>query len=298
MPCYHPIKCFKAKGGGITFSTNNAYIDIPMTIPCNQCIGCKLQYSMHWATRMVHENQMHDSSMFITLTYDDEHLPTNESLNLKHFQDFMKRYRFKIKPIKIKFFHCGEYGSEQRRPHYHAIIFGHEFNDLELWKRDDNNLYISDTLSKIWGMGFCTIAQVTYETAQYVAKYVTKKITYTPGKSPDRYFEHYQHITRFGELVELKKEYATMSRNKAIGRTWYDKFQDDCYPSDFISIKGKKKPIPKYYDRIYQTHDETKLKRIKKMRIKQARKQKHDQTVQRLNVREQCAYAKLNKGKL
>jgi len=247
---------------------------------------------------MVHENQMHNQSMFITLTYDDEHLPINESLNIKEFQLFMKRYRKYISPIKIRYFHCGEYGDVKntRRPHYHSIIFGHEFEDKELWKQDDNNLYTSDTLSKIWGKGFCTIAEVTYNTARYVAKYVTKKIT-AIQESPDIYQEHYQHITRYGESVELTKEYATMSRNKAIGRTWYDQFSKDTL-KDFITIKGQKQSIPKYYDKLYEIHDKEKYRKRKYKRIKQAKQHKEDQTIQRLKVREQCAYAKQNKGKL
>jgi hypothetical protein len=43
--------------------------------------------------------------------------------------------RKKISPLKIRFFHCGEYGDKTRRPHYHALIFGYGFPDKKLFKK-------------------------------------------------------------------------------------------------------------------------------------------------------------------
>ena len=73
---------------------------------------------------------------------------------------------------------CGEYGDKLGRPHYHAIIFGVTFVDKKLWSiRRGNNLYRSATLEKLWPYGFSSIGTVNFETAAYVARYVTKKIT-------------------------------------------------------------------------------------------------------------------------
>lgn len=316
MPCYHPIKAWKSRQKNesgkrsIVFDIKYGYSDMPLEIPCNQCIGCKLEYSRQWAVRITHENQMHEQSMFITLTYSDKYLPVDESLHKSHFQKFIKRYRkFLTEPLwnittgrmnqythqKLRYYHCGEYGNKDktRRPHYHAIIFGHDFGDKILWQEKDGfKLYISENLSSIWGQGFCTIAGVTFESAAYVARYVTKKIT------GDKSTDHYQHITRFGELVDLLPEYATMSLKPAIGATWFEKFYKDSYPSDTTIINRKTQSNPKFYDVLYERMEAKKLKRVKRRRKNNAKKHLADQTIQRLDVREQCAHAKLNKGKL
>ena len=57
----------------------------------------------------------------------------------------MKRLRKKLHPLKIRFFHCGEYGDKTRRPHYHALIFGYSFPDRKLFKKSKSgDLYTSD----------------------------------------------------------------------------------------------------------------------------------------------------------
>ncbi len=305
MPCFYPITAYKKRSKnpsgkrGITFNPKLGYSDLKLEIPCNQCIGCKLDYSFQWSVRLQHENQMHSESMFITLTYNDENLPIDESLNLKHTQNFIRALRQKIHPQKIRFYIAGEYGEESRRPHYHAIIFGYRFGDLELWKHDDTPLYTSETLSNIWNKGFCSIGEVNQTTAQYVAKYVTKKINFIEGKSPEKLRDYYQHITRFGESVTLKKEYATMSLKPAIGATWFEKYQGDAYPSDFtINAAGKKQKNPKFYDTLMNRKNEKKLKQIKRRRTNKAKKHKEDQTFERLIVREKCAQARIQQRKL
>ena len=74
---------------------------------------------------------MHEDNCFITLTYDDENIPWDGSLNKQHFQAFMKRLRWHNKEKKIRYFHVGEYGEQLSRPHYHALIFNHDFDDKE-----------------------------------------------------------------------------------------------------------------------------------------------------------------------
>ena len=141
----------------------------------------------------MHEAQLHKETQFITLTFDDEHLPIDESIHVKTFQKFMKAYRqhlsttcfnittgrnnkITLKQNKIRFYSCGEYGEDYNRAHYHAIIFGHEFKDKILWKQEDGiNSYSSETLSQIWQNGFCSISDVTLASAQYVAKYIIPK---------------------------------------------------------------------------------------------------------------------------
>ena len=134
VACFHPLKAWRshyvnpANGKrGITFSISKAYTDLPISIPCGQCIGCRLHKSRMWAVRCAHEMQMHEDNCFITLTYNAEHLPAPETLLLRDFQLFMKTLRNK-NGAGIRFFHCGEYGDKLARPHYHALLFGHDHN--------------------------------------------------------------------------------------------------------------------------------------------------------------------------
>jgi hypothetical protein len=96
-------------------------------------------------------------------------LPEDGSLDVSHFQIFMKRLRHRVKPLKIRFFHCGEYGDKTRRPHYHALIFGYK---VLFKKQKSGDLFTSDMLAKCWGKGHCLVGDLTFESAAYVARYV------------------------------------------------------------------------------------------------------------------------------
>lgn len=149
-----------------------------LSLPCGQCIGCRLEYSRQWAIRCMHESTLHDQSCFITLTYSDDNLPEHGTLILRDFQLFMKRLRFEFSNVKIRFYHCGEYGEKFGRPHYHALLFGIDFEaDRTLYSqsKQGSKLYVSDTLNKLWNKGFATIGNITFESAAYVARYVVKK---------------------------------------------------------------------------------------------------------------------------
>ncbi|MEO5355656.1 MAG: hypothetical protein H7835_21005, partial [Magnetococcus sp. XQGC-1] len=88
-----------------------------------QCVGCRLERSRQWAIRVMHEASQHEHNCFITLTYNDDNLPANGSLNYRHFQNFMKRLRKYYVEFTVRFYMCGEYGENFARPHYHACIF-------------------------------------------------------------------------------------------------------------------------------------------------------------------------------
>ena len=99
--------------------------------PCGTCIGCRLDYSKDWAVRICHEAQLNDDNEFVTLTFNDENLPENQSVNKKDLELFIKRLRSRLYPKTIRYYACGEYGENFARPHYHVIIFGHTFLDKE-----------------------------------------------------------------------------------------------------------------------------------------------------------------------
>lgn len=147
------------------------------TIPCGKCEGCRISKSQDNATKAYLESTLHEENCFLTLTYDNEHLPKPKSLNKRDMQLFWKKLRKKIAPTKIKYLMCGEYGLTTRRPHYHAIIFGYWPPDTKPYKTNalGQTLFTSEIINKIWGNGFCMIGLVNYETAAYVARYVYKK---------------------------------------------------------------------------------------------------------------------------
>lgn len=190
---------------------------------------------------------------------------------------------------------CGEYGEKLARPHYHAIIFGHDFPDKEYYSEKEGLvLYRSDSLDSLWGKGFCTIGDVTFESAAYVAGYILKKQKISE-KSPDHVKTHYQRTDpETGEIFELLPEYCNMSRKPGIASDWFSKWKNDVFPSDEITHQGRVLRTPKYYDKQYDIEHPAALKEIKKKRIEKARLKHKDQTPERLAVRQKVHEAKLN----
>lgn len=250
MPCYRPIRAYKTPGGVVFKPSGDAK---SITLDCGQCIGCRLERSRQWAVRLMHELRFHERSSFITLTYSDANLPKSGSLNVKHFQDFMKRLRFEIAPRKVRFFHAGEYGEKKGRPHYHAIIFGEDFFDgaydfEETFAGDD--LWSSPVLDRLWSFGMNRVGSVSFESCAYVARYVTKKVT---GRNAADHYWRYDHVT--GECFDLKPEYATMSRRPGIGRLHFDSYFSEMYPRDEVVSRGFPCKPPKFYDRCLEAVD-------------------------------------------
>ncbi len=273
------------------FSPGGA-VGLCVQLPCGHCIGCRLERSRQWAIRCVHEASLYEDNCYVTLTYDDNHLPSDGSLKVKHFQDFMKRLRAKFSPRKIRFFHAGEYGEKHRRPHYHACLFNIDFEDKKLL--EDNwygPLYSSDALSSVWKLGFCSVGAVTLQSAAYVARYIMKKIT------GDAAAEHYigcDEVT--GELVELLPEYTTMSRGGrgglgGIGSKWFERFSGDVFPRDEVILDGKRMGVPRFYDRLYELQDPEGYADVKRARL---HVHLNDCTPGRLKVREICKEAEVS----
>ena len=298
MPCYHPLEGFRSRERNpsgkhnIVFNINQGYRDLPVTVPCGQCIGCRLERSRQWAIRCVHEAQLYKRNCFITLTFSDEHLPSDNSLDVDHFQKFMKRLRKKFGP-NIRYFHCGEYGENFGRPHYHACLFNHDFKDKIHWKTvNDQKLFVSKTLEELWPFGFSTIGDVTFESAAYVARYVTKKVT------GEKAIHHYNDINyETGEILqERKPEYVTMSRRPGIGKPWLEKFKTDVF-QDSVVLRGKELRPPKFYISQIEQTDPDVYKKIKNKRLRAGKENAHNNTRDRLDVRETIQLEKLKQLK-
>lgn len=285
MSCNHPLKGFKV---GINPETGNDIIKVTpykvdhlwrrspkdkfeyiydeklstsginyknwVEIPCGKCISCRLKKSREWANRCMLELPYHEQSWFVTLTYDDDHLPTNiafengffvenGTLVKKDLQDFFKRLRKNYKyDNHIKYYACGEYGSDEytHRPHYHCIIFGLKLDDLTVYKtsRLGFNYYNSEFLNSVWPFGHVVIADVSWDTCAYTARYIMKKKF---GLSAEEY-----------EADNILPEFTVMSLKPAIGYEYFKDHKSQIYDLDSISIStsrgGKTFKPPKYFD--------------------------------------------------
>lgn len=281
MACFHPLRAWRARVPG----SNGRYGVVfnhadgsgqELELPCGQCIGCRLDKAKEWSLRCVHEAELHEENCFVTLTYDDEHLPRDLSLDVGHFQKFMKRLRKRISPRKVRYYHCGEYGDQNRRPHYHALLFGYDYPDRESYGNQD----FSELLARDWGKGFCTIGDVTLESCRYVARYVTKKIT---GDMKDEHYWSCDAAT--GEMFTIKPEYATMSRRPGIGRGWLEKYGSDVYPAGYVVHDGASYSAPRYYDEWKAGKDPELIEELKAKR--RAKIDFGEQTEERRAVREE-----------
>lgn len=311
MPCYRPITAYaplsQSDGGRYVFDRAKALNpDHPRQLPCGKCNGCKQETAESWAIRCYHESLMHEQNSFLTLTYDDEHLPADFSVDLREVQLFMKKLR-KQYGNGIRFFAASEYGSKTFRPHYHLLVNGVDFrSDRKLYQNTKSGpLYTSDKLASIWGKGHCTIGSVTLKSAFYCIQYIFDKT-----HDANRYWQTHP-VT--GEPVRCAPEFRTMSSRPGLGYTWFQKYKLSCFPSDFLVIDGRQMPVPRYYQQLLEkeaqkvtrhlpaydltitTDEHRELKRRKRSRRKP--EYKANSTPERLAVREELHALKLKRRK-
>lgn len=286
MACYAPLIGYYAeeltKNGkrGLTFSPRASFSGLPVKIACGQCIGCRLEKSRQWAVRCVHESKCHTVNSFVTLTYDDDHLPEGGTLVKRDLQLFMKRLRKSFSDERIRFYACGEYGERTNRPHYHLLLFNCWFGDSRLREKSRAGMdyYSSSRLEEIWGGGQCMIGEVSFESAAYVARYVMKKIT--------------------GPMAEWhyggrEPEFTLMSRRPGIGLPWLEKYGPEVYRNDSCISRGKEVRPPRYYDCKWREVDERRMDAVAKSRKAANIGLLREQELDRRRVRERCAMARL-----
>lgn len=273
MTCYHPLSAYrsfteKTEGGKnvITFKPPSGPFE-PMKLPCGQCIGCRLDKSKEWALRCVHEASLHTYNSFLTLTYSEENVPEDGSLCKPDYQRFLKRLRKTYPQEHIKYFLCGEYGAEMLRPHFHCLLFNHDFLDKQEWSISKGNvIYRSNELEKLWPHGYSWIGDVTWQSAAYVARYVLKKVN--GPNAIDRYVKDVDLET--GECRYLEPEFIAMSRKPPIAEGWFEKFSCDTR-KDYLTHEGKSYKLPRYYDKLMSQMDERHYDRMKEKRKKMAK---------------------------
>ena len=254
-------------------------------VPCKQCAGCQETYSKQWAMRCMAEAKEHKYNYFLTLTYDDNHIPREDTvkspidgkeyylenpesgqLKPEDMEQFIKNIRQTWKReydhTGIRFYMCGEYGGKTERPHYHIILFNFPIplEELKIYKTTQHNdiLWNCEKIEKIWGKGYVVIAEVNWDTCAYVARYVQKK--WGNRWNAQSYYER-----------GLTPEYVRMSRMPGIGLKYYEKNLYDIYINDEIitkAHKGKTAAIrpPAYYDRKFGEDYPEHLEKIKARR--------------------------------
>ena len=215
MACYHPIPAWRnvsenRSDNRLVFEYHPMRCIGPtpdLQVPCGQCVGCRLERSRQWALRCVHEASLHKENCFITLTYNDEHLPEHGHLIYRDFQLFMKRLR-KRTGVRVRFYMCGEYGENFGRPHFHACLFGYNFPDLVRWKAGKSTLYRSKLLESLWTDGYSSVGEVSFESAAYVARYILKKVT---GDDAEAHYTFPRSFNR-GDILPPARVHSDVSK--------------------------------------------------------------------------------------
>lgn len=246
MPCYHPIPAVRLENGEVSMLARHAPLGEPLQLPCGSCIGCRTDRVRSWSVRAYHESLCWDFSWFLTLTYDDKHLPSFSQLSPRHLQLFIKKVRRaftgdKVSPTgnyPIRFLACGEYGGNTGRPHYHILLYNVRLHDLV---RYDATQFQSAVLSRLWGRGTVTVGTCTPASCSYVAGYALKKIGKSrPGDVPDIV------DPRTGEVFIPVSEFARMSNRPGLGKFWLQRYAKDLQ-NGYVVHSGSKLPIPRYY---------------------------------------------------
>lgn len=223
MSCTNPVTAFYSREinpngkRSIQFRRDQRYAyQETVELPCNKCAGCIIQRKAEWAVRCYHEASQHQQNSFLTLTYDDDHLPP--SIEQPVLSKFIRSVR--DRGNKFRYYACGEYGERTRRPHYHMLVFGMDW--LGGAEQITEDLYHNPILDALWGRGHCSVGAVTMGTCCYVAGYVAKKM---------------------GDA----DSFHVMSRRPGIGHDWLDKYHGDIASAGTVIIDGIKLPIPRRY---------------------------------------------------
>lgn len=252
MQCFRPIKIALTKEQMLKRINMQ---NLPMSeriathinVPCGKCAACLSRRRQTWNFRLMNEVKHCDSCYFVTLTYDDDHV-NYKVVNINGFveyvpvvckrdvQLFLKRFRKKIEPFKIRYFLVSEYGPNSHRPHYHMLLFN--FPKLLKDKLDE---YLSES----WDLGFIRVDPVSPARVAYVTSYCLD----------------------FSDLPEyLDKNFMLCSRRPAIGSAYLDELDNvefhrrnvDALCTIEANGKACKISMPRYYrDKIFS--DDEKL---------------------------------------
>lgn len=187
----------------------NPYVNahLGQAYPCGDCLPCRFNRRRIWAHRIMLEATLYESNCFATLTYEDAKLRRTSSgmatLAPWDLQSWLKRFRKALVDRsqslsgligsqkqdeivqRVRFYAVGEYGDATWRPHYHVAIFNFETcargrtlrrpgSEEPKWRDCCDSCRM---VGKTWGHGNVDLGILEASSAQYVAGYVTKKLT-------------------------------------------------------------------------------------------------------------------------
>lgn len=203
--------------------------EYPVSVPCGKCVPCLINKRTDWSFRLEQEYKYSKSALFVTLTYDMKHQPSDGSLDKRHLQLYLKRLRKLDGSNKIRYYAVGEYGGETGRPHYHLLLF---------------NCFDSHA-RKAWcdikgaPVGIVHVGTVTPASVAYCTKYI---------------------VQPHNALAGLQKPFSVMSRAYGIGGRYLTDVMVQWHRDDdknYTLRDGQKARLPRFYrEKIwYKTQD-------------------------------------------
>lgn len=312
MRCTSPRRVgFKSDGKHLAWSYKELSKDYDtFQLPCGKCLECRLEYARQWAVRCVHESLLHENNIFLTLTYDDEHIGDGR-LKYEHFQTFMKDLRDKVfreylnetrgvgfwnqlssvekkcfrrdnkeelEKIGIGVFVTGEYGTRTKRAHWHACLFNYGPRDGVYKYTSDrgDKVWSSETLTEIWAKGSVEYGSVTLESAGYCARYAAKALAHGYDNEHD-----------FAPISKKSSKYA-------IGRRYLERFWTDIFNyGEVVLPSGERVAMPRYYEKWlkkYRPDDWIKYLDIKLKRIADAERRQKKAAIRERLVNDKRAF--------
>ncbi len=192
-------------------------------VPCGKCPACLANLRQEWVFRLKQEYLASTFAIFVTLTYDEEHVPKDMSVNKKHVQDFLKRLRKHFPPKDLRYYIVSEYGDHTFRPHYHGLFF---------FKSNYVNSFIYDVFERSWKNGFCSFGDVEEGSIVYCTKYCLKSKIFPDGRTPPFRLVSKMNGGLGSYYLEKMKDYHNKSQNFS-----------------FVSYGGQTCRMPAYYKR-------------------------------------------------
>ena len=191
-------------------------------VPCGKCELCMKRRQREWFIRNYFEFKNSETAYFITLTYDEEHLPNG--VVKKDCQDFLKRLRKPLGKHRISYFLVSEYGDQFHRPHYHMLLYNYPLKNIENVKK---------SIEEAWQNGLASVGSVTSASINYCTKYCLKAENKNEGASL------------------LPPVFMLCSRRPALGSSFVQDERNKKYyavsKSTYRTIDGCKYPLPGYY---------------------------------------------------
>lgn len=216
-------------------------------VPCGRCMPCRINKTQSWLVRLELEKMIHNKTSFVTLTYDDEHLPKDKGLHKLDLQLFFKRLR--KHGLKFKYYAVGEYGEKEQkyfndddkilvekglvrphgRPHYHILFFGVDFKNDEYFK----------ILCDCWNN--CSTDYFIIHREKLIGSLERASINYVCD-----YMQKKQYgVNSQVEYWNIQAPFSLSSQQ--LGISAFSDNKENYIKNGFIKYNGKNVPIPRYF---------------------------------------------------